>query len=1116
MPIAGKLVIYGPDGKPLDGSLPVADPEIPGLTGSPIDEFGHRVWTQLDKINVFCDWTNSRKHEPIRIVKPFDRLTIPLYRFFTKGTFLPKVELRWYRHEDGKKELYEWYRMTLEHVRIFSVKQVLYNIKDRSKERCGHIEEVCFVYQRITWLRTPGYVIYTDEWNNGFYDEFNEKDFNPKKDDNDSYIALMSPTVLSVSANGWDHEDDNRRKESPNEVREGDVILLQAEIDGNPRKPRDGERVRFELYYHKPGKNDSSLQFDMVSGTVKDSVASAVWTVDFSNINKGKRKAEQVKEYEIHFEAVVRSRYGAKCPINICKAEDPVEPVDRWIIFEETAEIIDPDFPYELSKAQAPKYRWIYVFGSQDGSSFSRVWEIRTDRAGKKFATIELTEDNRNSRPLQEPWEDVAFLPGQDSSGKSMKLYACVSDVRLPRKRIFGKSTGLLIKPQKRCYNIDDPKQAAKKLLDGGEEKIVILNTMLHAELLRKRFDDLYPKWEEVRRASWLENDESNKKEKLVYEFGALIIRIIEAYPAYRKHIAPGCYPKLYEQVKSYDEKKTLMTTEITNRIHALCRFLNSEHFAETCKDYISLIRSDSDQRSEFYTFEERVGKLVENITRFQQGVETIKKLLPHVKNKDEHSWLQDLLLLKNDTWSVTGTQHVEDSHQGMSSEKKFQNIRKLGDGAVKLLIEGAKAGAAIYKPEELANILQKVFATTGKSIELGITAVKMTNNSIRPFQKVLGSFDKNSFWRFEFKRQSPYENMFADGLRSAALKKLLLALEGVALIYSLKDHEEKRSTGKAGWLDDANITIKLATYFVKSEMIKVPYKGELVKLGDGPIALANGICALMDCYSSYQAAKKDANEYDLDAEVLNRIAAIGYFTTAVGYGALSATFFAGAALSSSTGIGIAPGLLLAFTGSVIAIGGKVLAAGADNTPIENMLLKTPWGTNPDVSETILTAEVLQKQYMGAIRQINSFSVSINHDTCTATIHLQRLEPTTIITIHEVTFGIPVSADGGRSAKQVVGASIKLSDANCRIIQNNTNRTTDLHVELLNVCQLARSFLQQWKNYFASFGKEPKPDYIKIVITVDMDGNGMILLPDEKKKLVVEKYYGQQIKSIIA
>ena len=329
---------------------------------------------------------------------------------------------------------------------------------------------------------------------------------------------------------------------------------------------------------------------------------------------------------------------------------------------------------------------------------------------------------------------------------------------------------------------------------------------------------------------------------------------------------------------------------------------------------------------------------------------------------------------------------------------------------------------------------------------------MKMTNSSIRPFQKVLGSFDKNSFWRFEIKRQSPYENMFADGLRSAALKKLLLGLEGVALIYSLKDHKEKRSAGKAEWLDDANVIIKLATYFVKSEMIKVPYKGELVKLGDGPLTVANGICAVIDFISSLQAINKDAIEHDLDTAVLNGIAALGYFTTAVGYGALSATFFAGAALSSSTGIGIAPGLLLAFTGSVIAIGGKALAAGADNTPIENMLLKTPWGTNPDVSETTLKAGVLQKQYIGVIRLNNSFSVSINHDTCTAMIHLRRLEPTTIIIIYEVTFGIPVSADGERSTTQVVSAIIGLSDVNCRIVQNDTHKTTDLHVDLLNIC----------------------------------------------------------------
>ena len=397
----------------------------------------------------------------------------------------------------------------------------------------------------------------------------------------------------------------------------------------------------------------------------------------------------------------------------------------------------------------------------------------------------------------------------------------------------------------------------------------------------------------------------------------------------------------------------------------------------------------------------------------------------------------------------------------------------------------------------------------------LGVSLVEMSSEVIRPFKKVLGSFDKSSFWRFEIKGDSPYENMFAQGLESTALKNLLIGLEGVALLYSVKDHLEKNDQGKARALDHANITIKLLTYFVKNEMIKVPYKGEWVKIAGGPVAVANWATSLIDCWQAIISGGNEIKTYDTDAAVFNYLAATGSLTAAVGYGAIAATFFAGAAATSSTGIGIAPGLLLVFTGSVIAIGGKVLAADADNTPIENMLLKTPWGTNPDAPWPAISTSDLQKQYIKAIRIINSFDVDIDHETITATIRLKRLEPSTIVTIHEVDFGISTSADGSKSTTQIVGSGIRLNDGNCQILKDPANGSVSLHIDLLNICPAASQFLQQWQSYYSLLGKKPKPDYIRLVISVDLEGDGSIVLPDEKKRVLVEKYYSRPVSSKI-
>lgn len=80
MPIPGKLVVYADDGQPVRGPVPVADSEQDDLTGSTIEEFDHHIWTQLNRLDFFNTWHDVRKHEPIRIVKPLDRLTTFLYR----------------------------------------------------------------------------------------------------------------------------------------------------------------------------------------------------------------------------------------------------------------------------------------------------------------------------------------------------------------------------------------------------------------------------------------------------------------------------------------------------------------------------------------------------------------------------------------------------------------------------------------------------------------------------------------------------------------------------------------------------------------------------------------------------------------------------------------------------------------------------------------------------------------------------------------------------------------------------------------------------------------------------------------------------------------------------
>jgi|GEM_PF-6350563 len=802
--------------------------------------------------------------------------------------------------------------------------------------------------------------------------------------------------------------------------------------------------------------------------------------------------------------------------INSPKLELPIEneDPDRWIIFEETAEHIEPDFTYELSKAQSPKNRWIYAFGTTDGKTFSKVWEIRTGSAGKQYATLEIDEGSYAERPDHEQYEDVAFLPAL-IDGIKVQIYACISDVRLSKERIFNKENGLFSDPLKRCSNIDDNKQAVKNVLSGGEEKIVILNPLLHAESLRKRFGDVYEKWEESRHSSWLAKSEDKKKEKLIYEFGAILLRIFEAIPEYKKHLASGEYPKIYESVEASDKEKERITTEITEKLDKLCRFISSQLFTETCIDYTCLIRKDNDQPQAISDFEDRVGNLIEHLSRFPQGSDTIRNLLPKVKSQKEHSWLQDLILLKNDLWDTNADQQVSDSKPAASGGKQFQNLRKLGDGLVKLFIEGAKSGAGTYKPEEMVCILNKVVKTTGESFKFMIEHVNESRNGVLPFQKVLGSFDKNSFWRIKIEQEQYFgkdsgRDIFSKTLKSDTVKNLLKGLEGIAMLYSIKDHIEKTNSGKADGLDQAAFTLKLLTYFVKNELIKVPYKGEFVKIGGGPIAVANCIMSAYDGYVAFIDGNKQISAKDFDAGIWNKISAVGNFTSAVGYGALAATFFAGAALSSSTIVGIAPGTILAVMGIMISIGGKIMVTQTTNTAMENQILLTSWGIAPVKKLNEISYSELNQQYCKILRIINSFIISINHDSQTAILHLKRLEPETKITIHEITYGVPSSADGSTSDTSVIGTNITLTENNCSFIKKEQNSGVDIQINIAELCPMSEYFVNQ-RNYVRQFGKQSKPDYIKLIVSIDIYGDGKMVLPDVNKKTLAEKYYDQQV-----
>ncbi|MBN1578442.1 MAG: type VI secretion system tube protein Hcp [Chitinispirillaceae bacterium] len=203
MPVPAHLIVFGPGKKPLAGPIPLQDVEINGLSGSEIHEFIHRVYTiKKDyRYQLLYGVDFIRKHEPLCITKPIDKLSAPLMGYLLKGAFLPQIEIRWYEYDNpawrGRKET-EYFRMTLEHVRLNSIRTMLPDAKDPAKERYGHLEAVTFCYQKITWLYKKGYILHTDIWNGGFFGEEDEKDFSAKRDEEREAAGSVIENLISL------------------------------------------------------------------------------------------------------------------------------------------------------------------------------------------------------------------------------------------------------------------------------------------------------------------------------------------------------------------------------------------------------------------------------------------------------------------------------------------------------------------------------------------------------------------------------------------------------------------------------------------------------------------------------------------------------------------------------------------------------------------------------------------------------------------------------------------------------------------------------------------------------------------------------------------------------
>lgn len=107
--------------------------------------------------------SGKRVHEPFTLTKEIDKSSPKILQALTSGEQLSEVLLEYTRISSaGKEELY--YTIKLENAIAVSVKKWVPNCLDKSKESYGHMEDVSFSYEKVTWSFTTDGIEADDSW----------------------------------------------------------------------------------------------------------------------------------------------------------------------------------------------------------------------------------------------------------------------------------------------------------------------------------------------------------------------------------------------------------------------------------------------------------------------------------------------------------------------------------------------------------------------------------------------------------------------------------------------------------------------------------------------------------------------------------------------------------------------------------------------------------------------------------------------------------------------------------------------------------------------------------------------------------------------------------------
>ena len=107
--------------------------------------------------------TGKRVHNPLAVVKEYDKASPKLYQALCTGEQFSNVTIKWYRIDPtGKEEHY--FTTKLEDAIIVDIKPYMPETFLAQNEPYKHMEEVSFTYSKIIWTWEPDGIEAQDEW----------------------------------------------------------------------------------------------------------------------------------------------------------------------------------------------------------------------------------------------------------------------------------------------------------------------------------------------------------------------------------------------------------------------------------------------------------------------------------------------------------------------------------------------------------------------------------------------------------------------------------------------------------------------------------------------------------------------------------------------------------------------------------------------------------------------------------------------------------------------------------------------------------------------------------------------------------------------------------------